>query len=254
MKKSNFLFFLIVFQAHLYAQNDSTAIASEIVKIAPVDVHEESNYEQEFPTTPKNERTETIYKNRQLDEGFKQKYSGNEFDYDRVVEAKESEFKPPINISLGWVKVMMYLILGVIILVVIYFILKNVGGFSFGKPKDKLKYKTLEESEEENFEDIDLNNFELLIQKAKSEGDFRKAVRYYYLWILQKLSDQKLIQWHKDKTDDQYLSELNQNPIREDFFKNTYIYDHIWYGNFNLSQHEFELAEKTFKQTLNKIN
>lgn len=254
MKKSNFLFFLMAFQLNLWAQSDTIMVLPGVVEAAPVDYNEASSYEQEFPTPSKNERAETVFENRQLKNNFKRKYSGSEFDYDRVVETKESEFKPPINISLGWVKVMMYLILGVIILVVIYFILKNVGGFSFGKPKNKLTYKTSEESEEENLDDIDLNNFELLIRKAKAEGNFRKAVRYYYLWVLQKLADRKLIQWHKDKTDDEYLSELKQNPIREDFFKNTYIYDHIWYGNFNLSQHQFELAEKTFKQTLNKIN
>lgn len=205
-------------------------------------------------TPPKAERGETFYKPRNLDSGFKDDYKGQKFDYDRMVP--EPETRPPssplFSLPAGLMHVLMYAGLALIVAVVIYFIFKNAGGFSFGKEKKKIQYNISEEKE--NLESLENNDFQLLIQKAKSEGDFRKAVRYYYLWVLQKLADKNLISWNKDKTDYDYFIELGQHPIKDDFSGNTYIYDYTWYGNFNLNSKEFELAESIFQRTLNKLN
>ena len=215
-----------------------------------------SSGESKPAVSSKKERGETFYQQRNLDAGFKDNYKGKKFDYGRKTPEPQIKTLPPPLFSLpaGLMQALMYSLLGIIILVVIYFIFKNAGGFSFGSEKKKIRYDASEEKEDEDLENIENNNFRLLIQKAKSEEDFRKAVRYYYLWVLQKLTDKNLINWNKDKTDYDYFLELGQHPIKEDFSVNTYIYDYTWYGNFHLNPKEFELAESIFQRTLSKLN
>lgn len=215
-------------------------------------------YHPEYEVPTRENRDETEFHNRKLNENFKDEYKGEKFNYDRIVKEKErkpQQINPPMfQIPGGALQFLMYAVLGIILILIIYFILKSAGGISFGKEKRKIKYDTSDEAGEEDLEQIQNNNFEFLIDKAKSEQDYRKAIRYYYLWVLQKLTDRSLIQWHKDKTDFEYLQELKNHSIKEDFSTNTYIYDHTWYGNFSLNLKEFELAESIFQRTLNKIN
>lgn len=222
---------------------------------APKVLEEEylGEYAPEYETPAKEEREETEFHNREFKEEFKDDYKGEEFNYDR--KTKEQTYSPPLfQLPGGLLQFLMYGVLGIIIVLIIIFIIKNAGGIYFGKEKNKIKYDTSDESGEEDLEQIGNNNFELLIQKAKSEGDYRKAVRYYYLWVLQKLTDRNLIKWDKDKTDHDYLLELKNHTIKEDFSTNTYIYDYTWYGKFELNSNEFQLAESIFQRTLKKIN
>ena len=199
------------------------------------------------------ERGETYYEKRNFNQGFKENYKGKKFNYDRKPKPTKTWNFPTFTLPSGLMNILMYSILGVIIILVIYFIFKNSGGFSFTKKKQKIAFETSGE-ENENIEDISQNDFPNLVQKAKSEKDYRKAIRYYYLWVLQKLSDKNLIIWNKDKTDYDYFLELGSNPIKEDFSQNTYIYDYAWYGNFQLDENQFNLAETIFKRTLTKLN
>lgn len=251
MKRSKLIFILFFWgilsfgqdTLNLYKNGETVISTSENIAVPAL-----------IPT--KTERGETFYQQRNLDSDFKDSYRGKRFDYDRKMPERDikAPSSPWFSLPAGLMKVLMYSILGIIILVVIYFIFKNAGGFSFGSEKRKIKYDSSGEREDEDLENIENNNFRLLIQKAKSEGDFRKAVRYYYLWVLQKLTDKNLISWNKDKTDYDYFIELGQHPIKDDFSSNTYIYDYTWYGKFHLSPKEFELAESIFQRTLSKLN
>jgi hypothetical protein len=207
------------------------------------------------PSPGKSERGEIFYQKRNFREDFKENYRGKEFDYDRKVKPPKT-IKPPLfQLPAGLMSVLMYAILAIIIVFILYQIFKNAGGFSFGKEKAKIKFDASEENPEtENMDDISNNNFPNLIEKAKSEADYRKAIRFYYLWVLQKLSDKNLINWNKDKTDYDYFLELKNHSIKEDFSVNTYIYDYTWYGNLNPDKSQFDLAETIFMRTLNKLN
>lgn len=250
MKKFNLFFFAVFFMVQFVLSQE----LEETIAPEPVEVYEE-DYNTPNPTPSKEEIGEVYFEKRNLDPEFKDQYTGKKYDYDRVV--KQKEYKPPsgpvFNLPTGLFQFLMYAVLIGIILLVIYFILKNAGGFSFGKEGKKIRFETSEEKTLEDEENIENNDFAQLIQKAKSEKDFRKAVRYYHLWVLQKLADNQLIVWNKDKTDFDYYKELGQNLIKEDFSNGMYVYDYTWYGNFQLSAHEFSIAESIFQRTLNKL-
>lgn len=250
MKKHKFLFFGLILWG-------SIGFAQEILEepIAVLDTIED--YTTTNPTPSKEEIGTLYYEQRNLDSDFKNNYKGKKFDYDRIVKEKEKKYEPPspplFSLPTGIFQVLMYLVLGIILLLVVYFIIKNAGGFSFGNDQKKIKFDASEEQETEDTENIENNNFFQLIQKAKSDKDYRKAIRYYHLWVLQALSDKKFIRWNKDKTDYDYYRELDKTALKEDFSNNVYVYDYIWYGKFPLNSNEFELAESIFQRTLNKL-
>lgn len=210
-------------------------------------------YEEESIQTPsKEEIGEIFYESKSLDPGFKEKYKGKKFNYDQKEKPSKPPSTPMFQLPPGLLQVLMYTGLAVILGVIIYHILRNSGGFEFRGRKKKIRYDTVEEILEDP-DDIENNDFPRLIQKAKSENNFRLAIRYYHLWVLQLLSDRNLIKWNRDKTDHDYYNELNTKPIQKYFSQNIYIYDYIWYGNFELNPDEFQLAESIFKRTLNKL-
>ena len=246
MKKIKLLFLFILISISNLGQE---------VMVDSISQNYSGEYYPEYETPYGEDRPKTEFHNRHLDENFKDDYKSEKFNYDRIVKRKEPEINPPsFRIPVGFLEILMYAILGIVILLIIYYIIKSAGGIYFGNEKRKIKYDTSEESSEEDLDEIANNDFEKLIQRAKSEQDYRKAIRYYYLWVLQKLTDRNHIKWHKDKTDFDYLQELKNQSIKEKFSANTYIYDHIWYGNFELNPQEFELAESIFQQTLKQIN
>jgi len=107
-------------------------------------------------------------------------------------------------------------------------------------------------SEEEQL--IKNEDLQMLIQKAIEQKNYRLAVRYYYLQLLQRLSDKQLIDWQQQKTNEDYISEIELNPLKEKFKWSTYLYDFIWYGNFDIDQAEFSRVEAAFSEADKLIN
>lgn len=90
-------------------------------------------------------------------------------------------------------------------------------------------------------------DLESLINQALSERNYRLAIRYYYLLILQLLSNKELIHWQVQKTNTDYIYEIKDEQTRDKFKKATDLYDYIWYGNFEVDETAFAKAETPFK-------
>lgn len=134
-----------------------------------------------------------------------------------------------------------YVILIGVIAFVIWLFYKLNPGARILKTRDIPEVFFSEEEEIINAKDI-----KNLIHKAFVEQNYRLAIRYYYLLILKKLGDAKLIEYEFDKTNTDYISEIKTETIYKDFKKATTIYDYIWYGNFSLSEEDYKIAEITF--------
>ena len=79
------------------------------------------------------------------------------------------------------------------------------------------------------------------------------AVRFYYLLILQKLTDKELIVWQQEKTNEDFIREVAHLKIASDFTETTRLYDFVWYGNFEINEAEFLKAEPLFHTLIKKI-
>lgn len=83
---------------------------------------------------------------------------------------------------------------------------------------------------------------------AVNKGEFRLAVRYYYLNALKKLDELRIIDYQFQKTNKEYREEIDNSRIKKEFSEITNLYEFIWYGNFNVSESDFKLAEKGFSR------
>lgn len=99
-------------------------------------------------------------------------------------------------------------------------------------------------SEEEKI--VKSQDIQKLISEAVKNNDFRLAVRYYFLYSLQKLNERELIHYKADKTNAEYQSEIASKDLKFGFGQITRIYEFIWYGDFHVSKEEFKRAESVF--------
>lgn len=117
------------------------------------------------------------------------------------------------------------------------------GNWVFGRKSDKVIIQAT---------DIETNihqtDFYALVEDALLKNDFRSAIRYYYLLSLKRLSEKEYIEWDSEKTNYDYMLELKEGNIKEQFKYISYIYDYAWYGEFIVEAPEFETSEKAFKK------
>ncbi len=91
-------------------------------------------------------------------------------------------------------------------------------------------------------------NLNELINQALQSKDYRLAVRYHYLQILKQLINQKLIDWHPDKTNRDYIKDLSNKNIQPAFINLTHIYDYVWYGKYKPDENDFRDIENQFRK------
>ena len=134
-----------------------------------------------------------------------------------------------------------YLIMGGVLAFLIWlFIRIDMGGSPLlGSSPNRV----ILNSEEQLIQHEDL---QALIEGAVKDNKYRLAIRYYYLFVLQNLSRKQRINWQVQKTNHDYVHEIQDAALREQFSKLTRIYDFIWYGNFEVNESAFAKAQQEF--------
>ncbi|MFH6936515.1 DUF4129 domain-containing protein [Flavobacterium sp. YO12] len=195
---------------------------------------------------------------------FKKKYTDQDFIYEQKAPEKSywDRFKDWLasilrNIfsfstteaSLKFTVLFLRIIAILVIVLVIYLIVKAIinkeGQWIFGKNSQKrtVHYSDIEKN-------IHLLDFEKLIKESLASGEKRTAVRYYYLWLLKTMAEHNYIEWDIEKTNSDYLYELQKPAHKEEFTYLSYLYNYIWYGEFEINDTTFNKAENRFKNAL----
>ncbi len=146
-------------------------------------------------------------------------------------------------------KVLPYLIIiGVLIFIIWLFYRLNPGvGFFKSKTQPEILY-----SNEEKI--IRSKNIDKLVDDALTNQDYRLAIRYYYLKVIKGLDESEIIEYQFDKTNSDYISEINNKQLKSHFLKVTFLYEYIWYGNFAVSNSDFSKAQAQFVELDNLIS
>jgi len=200
--------------------------------------------------------------------GFRKKYTNDTFVYeyktvqqnawDRLKEWLASVFRNLFRFtnngdSMRFVGILLKTIAVLIVVFVIYLIVKAVlnkeGQWIFGKNSDKkiIRYSELEK----NLLHVD---FEKLIRNTLESGEKRLTVRYYYLWLLKMMAEKRIIEWDIEKTNTDYLSEIKSQKIKAEFGYASYLYNYIWYGEFELDDDAFEKAKNAFEKSIKSVS
>lgn len=237
-----------------------------------------SVWSQDTLSVPKKENSIYVEKDIKVDQNtriskphfkpnFKEKYKTSDFQYEVKIDEKSlwDRFKEWLaywfqkifglsnsKVSSDYVEITLKVIACLIVIYVIYLIVKIVlnkeGQWVFGKSTTK---KIIHDDDiEKNLIHID---FEKLIRETLKEGNNRLVVRYYYLWILKRLSEKNIIEWHAEKTNTDYLYEIQSADLKTDFQYLSYLYNYIWYGEFEMTEHTFLHAKKAFENTMQSL-
>ena len=197
---------------------------------------------------------------RKFQEKFQSKYKSAEFDYTtiqpreslwekmkkRISELLRSIFGEvdPLK-SANYAEIILRIFAIVIIGLVIYFLIKFLltkdGNFFFGKKNKKLNI-----ADQDLHENIHEINFPNSIDDFERKKDFRSAIRYQFLFVLKKLSDKKIIDWNPEKTNKDYLAELKNSNQRLQFKELVYIFNNVWYGEFDVEDQSYSRFKEKF--------
>lgn len=195
-------------------------------------------------------------------ENFKDAYSSSDFDYTindtdgiNLIQLVFSKFFRWVNdtfgvdlsfISYQLLEIIVYSLLGIIVLyLIIKFLLQSSLSTVFKtetKPIDGFSYIE---------EDIQQQDFDKLLNNALKENNYRLATRYLYLKSLKILSQNNTIHWHFEKTNSDYLNEIQNDKLKSLFKRVSYIYDYVWYGEFPINEESFNKNKDDFNNLIN---
>lgn len=141
-----------------------------------------------------------------------------------------------------------FIIAGFIAFLVYYLANSNAGIF-----RRNVKIKPDEDSDELP-EDIFAINYNKEIDKAVNNDNYRLAVRLQFLKLLRNLADRQMIQYTQDRTNFDYLLQLNKSYIYNDFFRLTRHYEYSWYGLFGVDKQTYEKVKIDFEKIYTKLH
>jgi len=202
---------------------------------------------------------------KKFSEDLSEKYQGDDYNYDQM----EGEAQNFISRFFNWfihkigdifgftispamlfvLKFVFYGALGVLAIYILVRLLVGENAASFFTRKSKMVAPL--NIEEEHIENIDLDEY---INAALVQKNYRLAIRYMYLKSLKLLSLTNVIEWHFEKTNSDYYNEIDNQSLKADFKKVSYLYDHIWYGEFELDEEGFHNANRDFDRLTKATN
>ena len=206
-----------------------------------------------------NPKTNNTISPKTFEQGYQNKYQSKEYDYtssepkqsiwdeisqtiNNILESIFGKANPnvPYQYLENIIKIIAVVIIGVILYFLIKFLLNKRGNLFFSKKNKNVNIETNEI--QENIHEID---FSLSIAHYEKTKDFRWAVRHQFLYVLKQLTDLKLIDWNPEKTNRDYIAEIQNPSLREEFKELVNIFDNVWYG-------EFDITEKYYWETKNQ--
>ena len=219
-----------------------------------VDVHiddskiEQKNFDEDAIKTYKKDKDFNYNVQKREKNIFEQFWSWLGRILKKVLSWIFDDIKPAVGFIKSFLQILPYLVLGLLLFFILRFFL-NVN--SNNNSSDNENIPSIFTVDEEEL--IKNRNLEELIANAIEKNELRLAIRFYYLLVLQKLTEKELIIWQQEKTNEDYIREVKTAQIKSDFEETTRLYDFVWYGNFNISETEFLKAENLFKSLTKKI-
>lgn len=140
----------------------------------------------------------------------------------------------------------LYFFLAAIVLFAIYQVMIVNDFFVLSRRKTKQISPEITE-EEMNSADIEQH-----IQKAISNKEYRLATRFMFLKTLNYLHDHQLIQFDAKSTNRDYISQMKKSERGGEFNHLTNIYEYVWYGEYQLSEQQFDVVQQRFHKFVSK--
>jgi hypothetical protein len=158
----------------------------------------------------------------------------------------ENMFDTVVSTDLG--RLLMYTLAGILVIIVIMMLLK-VNAFRVfysGADQPGQSYQVFHE----NIHEMD---FEKLIEDAAGKNEFRLATRLIFLYALKILSDKHLINFNAGKTNHEFVEELKPSDVKTGLSELSFYFEYAWYGNFLVTDKQFQKIKNAFTEWRTKI-
>jgi len=193
------------------------------------------------------QKNDDIITQRKFKDDLNNTYHGEDFTYiEKTPEVSNSDSSYPdlswLSSITGFLKVIPILVILIAVFLIARALINNEGSWFVGKSTNK----AIEKLELVDEEIIQNSNLEELLSTAIRQKDYRLAIRYQYLITLKTLSENNLINLDKDKTNSDYLLEIQTIQHRKEFSYLAYIYDYVWYGQFSITASDFTDLQQSF--------
>lgn len=239
--KHLFVGFLLLFAFYLAkGQQADATIIDTVVVVEPIADEgivspPEEDYQEEEPPEPLFLPKDSMNKLRRHPDYA---YMKNLDSMLRNLEVKAPEPEEPSAPSksifdIAFVKLIVWALAIFAVLFILYQLLAGQQNLFY-------KNKKLEDTSENDA--IDTGGLSPLImsQQAAARGDFRMAIRYKYLYILQLMGEKGLVILQPQKSDAHYQTELRGKPPAADFAMVTLQYEYVWFGEFSLNADQYQ--------------
>lgn len=155
----------------------------------------------------------------------------------------EVEFGPWFSI-IGW-----SVIIGLLTFILFYFLLN--GNWSILKSSAR---RIPSDEDTDAIHSGDETNPDAAIRKALAIEDYRTAVRFHYLKLLQQLAKSNYIQLRKDATASVYYQQLKKHAFASEFLAVNRYYEYVWYGKNAVSLQQFYVISGAMEALEKKLN
>ena len=170
---------------------------------------------------------------------------------------KTENYTPPPNVdppsmnpsSFGSLGAIGYVLMAVLIIALVFLIYYMY----INAPKKGKKVGPAIVLEDVNPIEIPLTELQRLLQEALANGNYRGAVRIYFIFIIRDLAEKQWIDWEKEKTNFHYLKEMSGKKEFDDFNKSVSFFEFVWYGKREIDATKFEQIKPNFTQFLDKL-
>lgn len=156
----------------------------------------------------------------------------------------------PIGLSV-WMEMLKIVGIILIIILLVFLIVKLI--LKSTVPKGAKKSRG-EQVTPDSIVPTALSPMELLwahFQKSKDAGDFRECLRILYQISLKKLGENDWVKPKADKTNREYLNEIETGDVASEFANLTLIHEYSWYGDTPVKAKEFSDFEPRFMKFIN---
>lgn len=163
------------------------------------------------------------------------------------IKKEEPVIKKPDYVPLGrrpWVQTLLWLIIiGGFAAAIMWYLASNKVGLFRRK-----NINSSADVSDEIPEDIFAINYQREIDKAAGQDNYRLAVRLMFLRLLKNLAEKNIIQYKQDRTNFDYLIQLQPTVYYNSFFRITRNYEYSWYGQFDVSEDAYKIIRSDFDQ------
>ncbi|NOT51721.1 MAG: hypothetical protein HOP10_10645 [Chitinophagaceae bacterium] len=128
------------------------------------------------------------------------------------------------------------------------FIALYLSGSNVGLFRRRTETVASESETDEIPQDIFAINYQKEIDKAAATGNYRLAIRLMFLRLLKQMTERNIIQYKHDKTNFDYLMQLQPTSYYNSFFRVTRNYEYSWYGKFPVSEETYKTIRNDFAQ------